>query len=95
MCPFDGSGCAAVTAGTSPVWSGDGRRVFVMRPVNDSSAPQEVWSANVDGTDERLVASLGLFRSIDRFFDVSAKGVLVWTPFVAGRQQLWTADVKY
>jgi hypothetical protein len=30
-----------------------------------------------------LIAHLGVFRSIDRFFDVSTKGVAVWTPFVA------------
>ena len=76
------------------MWSGDGRRIFVLRPANDSSAPQELWSAGTDGSDERMVASLGVFRSIDRFFDVSKKDVLVWTPFVAGRYQLWTATVK-
>ncbi len=94
ICPADGSACHAVTAGASPVWSGDGRRIFVMRPVNDSSAPQELWSANTDGSDEQMVANLGVFRSIDRFFDVSKNGVVVWTPFTAGRPQLWTATVK-
>jgi hypothetical protein len=83
-----------VATGAAPVWSGDGRRIFVLRPANDSSAPQELWSADTDGSDERMVASLGVFRSIDRFFDLSKKGVLVWTPFVAGRYQLWTATVK-
>jgi len=94
ICPADAGACHAVTAGTQPVWSPDASRILVIRPANDSSAPQELWSANTDGSDERLIANLGAFRSIDRSFDVSKKGVIVWTPFVAGQQQLWTASVK-
>ena len=40
------------------------------------------------------MVNLGVFRSIDRFFDVSSKGVAVWTPFIAGQQQMWTATLK-
>ena len=94
ICPADGGACHAVTTGSVPVWSADDRRIFVLRPGNDPSAPQELWSAGTDGSDERMVASLGVFRSIDRFFDLSKKNVLVWTPFVAGRYQLWTATVR-
>jgi hypothetical protein len=48
ICPTDGGACQVVTAGTFPVWSGDGRRVFVMRPVNDSNAGRhQLWTAAV------------------------------------------------
>ena len=56
--------CRSIAEGHSPVWSADGQRVFMLRPSTNSAAPQEVWSANVDGTDEQLVASLGRFRQI-------------------------------
>jgi serine/threonine protein kinase len=46
-----------------------------------------------DGTDEQLAASLGRFRQIDRFFDVSKGNQLVWSPFIEGRHEVWTASL--
>ncbi len=53
--------CRPIADGSLPVWSADEQRVFVVRPEH-TAAPQEVWSVKMDGTDERLVASLGRFR---------------------------------
>jgi len=91
-CRVADSACRAIADGNLPAWSGDEQRVFVIRPAN-AAAPQEVWSVNMDGSDERLVASLGRFRQIDRFFDVSKDGRLVWSPFIEGRHEVWTASI--
>jgi len=84
--------CRPIADGSLPVWSADEQRVFVVRPEH-TAAPQEVWSVKMDGTDERLVASLGRFRQIDRFFDVSKDGRLVWSSFIEGRHEVWTASI--
>jgi serine/threonine protein kinase len=91
VCAVATGDCRAIGRGRNPIWSADERRVFVLRPLRDPSAPQEVWSMNMDGTDERLVATLGRFRGIDRFFDLSKDGRLVWSPFMEGRHEVWTA----
>jgi eukaryotic-like serine/threonine-protein kinase len=92
MCRVADGACRAVASGTAPVWSADERRVFVMRPA-DPAAVQEVWSVQTDGTGEQLVATLGRFRQIDRFFDLSKDGRLVWSPFIEGRHEVWTASL--
>ena len=66
---------------------------FKVRPATTAAVPQEVWSVKMDGTDEQLVASLGRFRQIDRFFDLSKDGRLVWSPFIEGRHEVWTASI--
>jgi hypothetical protein len=85
--------CRPIADGNFPVWSGDEQRVFVVRPSMNMAAPQDVWSVKADGTDEQHVASLGRFRQIDRFFDVSKGGQLVWSPFIEGRHEVWTASL--
>jgi Tol biopolymer transport system component/tRNA A-37 threonylcarbamoyl transferase component Bud32 len=92
-CRAADSACRPIADGSFPVWSADGQRVFVLRPSTNSAVPQEVWSVKMDGTDEQLVASLGRFRQIDRFFDVSKDGQLVWSPFIEGRHEVWTASI--
>ncbi len=92
-CRVADSACRPITAGTLPVWSGNEQRVFVVRPATTAAVPQEVWSVKMDGTDEQLVASLGRFRQIDRFFDLSKDGRLVWSPFIEGRHEVWTASI--
>ena len=90
-CRVADAACRAIVDGNLPAWSADEQRVFVVRPSTNAGAPQEVWSAKADGTDEQLVASLGRFRQIDRYFDVSRSGQLVWSPFIEGRHEVWTA----
>jgi hypothetical protein len=85
--------CRPIADGSFPVWSGDEQRVFVVRPSMNMAAPQDVWSVKADGTDEQHVARLGRFRQIDRFFDVSKGGQLVWSPFIEGRHEVWTASL--
>jgi eukaryotic-like serine/threonine-protein kinase len=93
MCRVADFACRPIADGNFPVWSADEQRVFVLRPSMNIAAPQEVWSVKVDGTDEQLVASLGRFRQIDRFFDVSKGGQLIWSPFIEGRHEVWTASL--
>jgi len=93
MCAVADGACRPIADGSNPVWSADEQRVFVMRPSENAAAPQEVWSVKTNGTDERLVASLGRFRQIDRFFDLSQDGRLVWSPFIEGRHEVWTASL--
>jgi hypothetical protein len=92
-CRVADAACRAIVAGNFPAWSADEQRVFVIRPSNNAAAPQEVWSVKADGSDEQLVASLGRFRQIDRYFDVSRSGQLVWSPFIEGRHEVWTATL--
>jgi Tol biopolymer transport system component len=93
VCRVADANCRAITKGALPAWP-DGRgRIYVTRPLQ-SSAPQELWSVAEDGSAERFEAVLGLFRPIDRFFDISPDGRrLVWAPFQAGHHEVWTAAI--
>lgn len=57
-------------------------------------APQDLWSAALDGSAERREAALGMFRPIDRFFTVSRHGLAAWSNMQSGRHEVWTATVK-
>jgi Tol biopolymer transport system component len=94
VCRVVDESCRRVTKGASPVWPGGRGRIYVARPAR-SEGPQEVWSVAQDGSDERREAALGLFRPIDRFFDVSPDGRrIVWAPFRAGRHEVWIAALR-
>jgi hypothetical protein len=83
-----------VTQGTAPVWSGDARRIYVMRAPRAWDQGSEVWSVDRDGGEARFEALLGNFRPTDRYFDVSREGLLAWAPWRAGEHEVWTATVR-
>lgn len=74
-------------------WSGDDSRVYFLRGAT-RTATQELWSVGVVSRDERKHAEIGPFRGIDRYFDVSPAGEIVWAPFTAGRSELWAAMIR-
>jgi Tol biopolymer transport system component len=85
--------CRVVTKGAAPVWPPGGTRIFFARPQNPT-APQELWSVSIDGSDERHEAQMGAFRSIDRFFTVSRDGLAAWARSDGGTHQVWRASVR-
>jgi hypothetical protein len=93
ICRVGDQSCRALTKGSAPAWPHGSARVYFTRP-EDGSAPQALWSINVDGTDERYEAALGQFKPIDRFVSVSPQGLVAWSRFEAGRQEVWTATVR-
>jgi serine/threonine protein kinase len=94
ICSVDGSGCRTVARGQYPVaWSPDDTRLYFLRAAA-TGGNQEVWSATLDGQDERKERDIGSHRSIDRFFDVSITGEIVFAPITEGRRELWTARLR-
>ncbi len=91
ICRVADRSCRAIGRGRAPRWSANDSRIYFLRP---ESGVERLWSVGIDGTDERPVATLGTFRAIDLFFDVSRDGVVVWAPFLAGRRELWTAGLS-
>jgi hypothetical protein len=67
--------------------------VFFLRQTARGGSDQ-LWSIRTDGSGEALVTELGHFRSIDRFFDASRTGLVVWAPFRAGQSELWAAELR-
>ncbi len=84
---------AAIDWTTNVAWSGDDSRIYFLRG-QDRGSPQQVWSYGVDTGDERRHGEIGPFRGIDRFFDLSPSGEIVWAPFSAGRSEMWAATIK-
>ena len=84
--------CKPLTKGSEPVWSGDDSRIFFFRAGQSRDTP-ELWSIATRGGDERRIGPLGPFRVIDVYFDLSARGQIVWAPFHQGRQELWLAEL--
>ena len=78
---------------TTVAWSGDDSYVYFLRGA-DRTSLQQVWSVNVKNGDERRHGEIGPFRGIDRFFDVSPSGEIVWAPYRSGRSELWTAAIR-
>jgi Tol biopolymer transport system component len=93
ICRVEDARCRVLTQGAQPVWPRGASRVYFVRPQNPA-APQDLWSIALDGSGERHEAHLGVFRPIDRFFDVSPGGQAAWANFEAGRHEVWTARVK-
>ena len=60
----------------------------------DSAGKRELWSTDLEGREPRLVRSIGPFRSIDLFFDVSPDDSIVWGEFRPGLREVWTALVR-
>jgi hypothetical protein len=55
---------------------------------------RSLWSADVDGRDERALGEIGPFPLPDVMFDVSRDGVVVWPAFHAGKPEIWTAILR-
>ncbi|MBA3297744.1 MAG: PD40 domain-containing protein, partial [Acidobacteria bacterium] len=88
VCRVTNGTCRPVTLGRTPKWSAADNRMYFVR---SAGAVQQLWSANIEGTDERVVADLGRFGPLEEFFDVSPGGVVVWAAFLPGVAELWTA----
>ena len=96
ICRTDGAQCRLVVKlpGLAMAqWSQDGSRIYFLRP-SLGAGEQELASIAVDGADERTERRIGPFRAVDRHFDMSSVGELVWAPFLEGRRELWFADLN-
>ena len=92
VCTVADGRCRQVTTGRMPRWSAHDGRLYFVR--NGSGGVQDLWTITADGADERRVFTLGTFRQIDTFFDVSKTGQVAWAPFQQGDRQVWTAAVR-
>jgi Tol biopolymer transport system component len=83
--------------GTEPRWSRDGTEVYFVRysGYQGSRDPRAtpLWKVNVDGARPTHVADLEGPSPIHFFYDISPTGEVAWASFVAGRQELWMADL--
>jgi Tol biopolymer transport system component len=93
LCAVADAACRFLTKGIQPVWPAGSDRVLFRRR-SGPEGPEQLWSIQIDGRGEQLVAELGDFRPIDRFFDASRDGRVVWAPFFAGQHQLWAAVLR-
>jgi Tol biopolymer transport system component/predicted Ser/Thr protein kinase len=93
MCEVADATCRVLTNGAQPVWPAGSERVFFLRQTARGGSDQ-LWSIRTDGSGEALVTEVGHFRSIDRFFDASRTGQVVWAPFRAGQSELWAAALR-
>ena len=84
--------CRRLTLGRMPRWSAWDGRLYFVRPTPEGAT--DLWTIAADGTDERQLFTLGTFRAIDVFFDVSKQGEVVWAPFYPGERQVWSATVR-
>ena len=92
VCLVSDGSCRALTQGRVPRWSAWDGRIYFVRPT--AAGATDLWTIAADGTDERRVFTLGTFRAIDVFFDVSKHGEVVWAPFYPGERQVWSATVR-
>jgi hypothetical protein len=93
MCTVPDGACRPLGQGMQPVWPGGGNRIYFRKPAADGIT-QELWSMGTDGQGQAFVATLGRFRPIDPWVDVSRLGVAAWARFEAGLHQLWAATIE-
>jgi Tol biopolymer transport system component len=98
LCPASGAACRGLGVdGTEPRWSRDGRQIYFVRysGYQGSRDPRvtPLWKVNVDGSSPSRVADLEGPSPIHFFYDISPTGEIAWASFVAGRQELWMADL--
>jgi Tol biopolymer transport system component len=98
LCPPSGAACRGLGVdGTEPRWSRDGKHVYyvIYAGYHGSRDPRAtpLWKIGVDGSRPTLVANLEGPSAENFFYDVSADGEIAWASFVAGRQELWMADL--
>ena len=93
VCTAADGACRVLTKGTQPVWPAGSNRILFRR-LGRPDGGDQLWSIQADGSSEQFVAELGEFRPIDRFFDASRDGRIVWAPYFAGQHQLWAAGLQ-
>jgi Tol biopolymer transport system component/serine/threonine protein kinase len=98
LCPSSGAACRRLgVEGSEPRWSRDGRQIYFVRYAgyHGSRDPRVVplWKVGVDGSAPTHVADLDGPSPLHFFYDVSPTGEIAWASFVAGRQELWLADL--
>jgi Tol biopolymer transport system component len=93
VCAVADGACRVLAKGTQPVWPAGSDRILFRRLVGPEGREQ-LWSIQADGSNEQFVVELGEFRPIDRFFDASRDGRVVWAPYFPGQHQLWAAGLR-
>ncbi len=96
LCPADGGACRRVGRGTEPRWTPDGTLYYARyEGYMGSRDPRFVgiWRLRPGNPTEEHVVDLPGASSINFFYDVSLRGEIVWCEFVAGRRELWTAEL--
>jgi hypothetical protein len=93
VCAVTDGACRVLAKGTQPVWPAGSDRILFRR-VAGPDGREQLWSIQADGSGEQLVTELGEFRPIDRFFDASRDGRIVWAPYFPGQHQLWAAGLR-
>jgi Tol biopolymer transport system component len=99
LCPASGAACRSLGLdGTEPRWSADGREIYFVRysGYQGSRDPRVIplWKVGADGSKPTHVADLEGPSARDFFYDVAPSGAIAWASFVAGRQELWMADLS-
>ncbi|MDQ6706870.1 MAG: protein kinase [Acidobacteriota bacterium] len=94
ICPASGASCTSLTKGTHPAWDASGANIYFIRVGASRLHAQDLWSLDLKTRAEKKIATVGPFRSIDIFFDLSRSGQIVTAPFREGRSELWLADIK-
>jgi Tol biopolymer transport system component len=84
--------CSTLTSGHNAVPSRDGQRVYFMRP--GMAGMRSLWSADLDGRDERGLGDIGPFLLHIVSFDVSPNQTIVWPAFHAGKPEIWMATLR-
>ena len=97
VCDAEGAGCRQVSRfGKEPRWSKNGWLYFVRYfGYQGSRDPRvsELWRVRPEGGPEEHVADLAGPHPTHFFYDVSPTGEVAWCEFVAGRQELWMAEL--
>lgn len=93
LCPADGSSCRKIVDGINPVWAPDQLHIYFQRK-SDRDDGAELWTASLDGRNEKKVTELRPMQSIAYFYDVSRKNQIVWVRFQQGNQELWVMAAK-
>jgi Tol biopolymer transport system component/DNA-binding winged helix-turn-helix (wHTH) protein len=91
-CAVATSSCSTLTTGHSAVPSPDGQRIYFMRP--GIAGMRSLWSADLDGRDERGLGDIGPFLLHIVSFDVSPDQSIVWPAFHAGKPEIWMATFR-
>jgi Tol biopolymer transport system component len=99
VCAASGSPCRGLgLEGTEVRWSRDGTQIYFVRysgymGSRDTRATP-LSKVNLDGSGETHIADLEGPSPIHFFYDVSGTGEVAWAAFVAGRQELWMAELR-
>jgi Tol biopolymer transport system component len=92
-CATDGP-CHPLTEGSQPVPSGDGSRVFFLRPSPSGAPFRELWSIDRDGRNDRQHGTLGPFLVSAIHYDVSIHHQVVWAVLRSGENRIWMSEFR-